>query len=29
MMNPRTTARDLERVLDGLESVAARLLRAP
>ncbi len=29
MMNPRTTARDLERVLDGLEAVAARLLPAP
>ena len=26
MMNPRTTARDLERVLDGLEAVGARLL---
>ena len=29
LMNPRTTARDLERVLDGLEAVGARLLRAP
>jgi len=29
MMNPRTTARDLERVLDGLEGVAAGLLGAP
>ena len=29
MMNPRTTASDLERVLDGLEAVAARLLPAP
>jgi len=29
MMNPRTTARDLERVLDGLEAVGARLLRVP
>jgi L-2,4-diaminobutyrate decarboxylase len=29
IMNPRTTARDLARVLDGLGSVAARLLRTP
>ena len=29
LMNPRTAARDLERVLDGLEAVAARLLPAP
>ena len=29
MMNPLTSARDLQRVLDGLESVGARLLRAP
>jgi len=29
IMNPRTTAHDLERVLDGLETVAARLLRGP
>jgi L-2,4-diaminobutyrate decarboxylase len=29
IMNPRTTARDLERVLDGLETVGAMLLRAP
>jgi L-2,4-diaminobutyrate decarboxylase len=28
MMNPRTTARDLQRVLDGLESVGGRLLQA-
>jgi L-2,4-diaminobutyrate decarboxylase len=28
LMNPRTTAADLERVLDGLEAVAARLARA-
>lgn len=28
LMNPRTTAADLERVLDGLESVAARLQQA-
>ena len=29
LMNPRTTPADLERVLDGLETVGARLLRAP
>jgi L-2,4-diaminobutyrate decarboxylase len=29
IMNPRTTARDLERVLDGLEAVGERLRRAP
>jgi L-2,4-diaminobutyrate decarboxylase len=29
LMNPRTTAGDLLRVLDGLEDVAARLLQAP
>jgi L-2,4-diaminobutyrate decarboxylase len=29
MMNPRTTARDLERVLDGLEACAAALCRTP
>jgi L-2,4-diaminobutyrate decarboxylase len=28
MMNPRTTPRDLDRVLNGLETVGARLLRA-
>jgi L-2,4-diaminobutyrate decarboxylase len=28
MMNPRTSPRDLQRVLDGLESVGATLLRA-
>ena len=28
LMNPRTTAADLERVLDGLEAVAARLHQA-
>jgi L-2,4-diaminobutyrate decarboxylase len=29
IMNPRTAGTDLERVLDGLESVGERLLRAP
>jgi L-2,4-diaminobutyrate decarboxylase len=29
MMNPRTTSRDLDRVLDGLEAVGGRLLQAP
>ncbi|HSP90566.1 MAG TPA: pyridoxal-dependent decarboxylase [Vicinamibacterales bacterium] len=29
LMNPRTTPGDLERVLDGLGTVGARLLRAP
>jgi L-2,4-diaminobutyrate decarboxylase len=29
MMNPRTTRADLERVLDGLESIGERLLKAP
>jgi len=29
LMNPRTTPNDLQRVLDGLEAVAARLLRTP
>jgi L-2,4-diaminobutyrate decarboxylase len=29
LMNPRTTQRDLERVLDGLETVGARLLQSP
>ena len=28
LMNPRTTGADLQRVLDGLESVGERLLRA-
>ena len=29
MMNPRTTSHDLERVLDGLDSIGARLLGTP
>jgi hypothetical protein len=29
MMNPRTTPHDLERVLDGLVSIGARLLGTP
>jgi hypothetical protein len=29
LMNPRTTPRDLARVLDGIEAVGQRLLGAP
>jgi hypothetical protein len=29
MMNPRTTSHDLQRVLDGLDSIGARLLGTP